>query len=230
MEKQTVLIIAAHPDDEILGCGGTMSRLVQEGHSLHVAICGEGVTSRSDVLPETEKAQRIDALQQCCRKACGLLGVNPPLFFNFPDNRFDTVPLLDIVKNVEVLIDKYKPDTVFTHHAGDLNIDHVILNRAVLTATRPMKGASVKDIYCFEIPSSTDWNFQHFSPSFRANLFYDIHEFLKVKIEALKIYESEFCSFPHPRSEKAITAIARRWGSHVGMEAAEAFEIVRVMR
>jgi LmbE family N-acetylglucosaminyl deacetylase len=230
MEKQTVLIVAAHPDDEILGCGGTMSRLVQEGHNIHVAILGEGITSRSDVLPKTEEAHRINALQQCCRKACGLLGVNAPLFFNYPDNRFDTVPLLDIVKIVEELIEKYKPDTVFTHHAGDLNIDHVILNRAVLTATRPMKGASVKDIYCFEIPSSTDWNFHHFSPPFRANLFYDIHEFLKVKIEALKIYESEFRSFPHPRSEKAITAIATRWGSHVGMEAAEAFEIVRVIR
>ena len=224
-----ILIIAAHPDDELLGCGGTIARLSREGHNIFVAILGEGITSRF-AMREQANPKLIRDLQDCSRRVGQMLGVKDLTFFEFPDNRFDTVPLLDIIKPIENLIMDLQPHTIYTHHGGDLNIDHAILNRAVLTATRPAVAPSIKTVYAFEVVSSSEWTFQSLNPVFLPNTFVDISKTLETKIEAMKIYESEMRPFPHPRSSKALISNAQRWGSVAGIEAAEAFALIRDVR
>jgi LmbE family N-acetylglucosaminyl deacetylase len=181
-----ILIVAAHPDDELLGCGGTIARLSREGHSVFVAILGEGVTSRFERRDQADR-KLIQALQDSIRKVGQMLGVKDLTFYQLPDNRFDTVPLLDIIKPIETLIMDLKPQVVYTHHGGDLNIDHAIINRAVLIATRPPAASTVKTVYAFEVVSSSEWTFQSLNPVFRPNTFIDVSETLETKIEAMKI-------------------------------------------
>lgn len=225
----SVLVVAAHPDDEVLGCGGTIARLTQEGHDVYIAILGEGVTPRYEKREEADQTL-VKELQGRCKKAAGLLGVKDLFLYDLPDNRFDTVPLLDVVKIIEGLIERLQPRVIYTHHGGDLNIDHVIVHRAVLTATRPMQDQPVREIYAFEVPSSTEWSFQQFAPGFHPNVFVDISKTVNVKIKALSCYDTEVRAFPHPRSPEAICAISRRWGTVVDREAVEAFEMIRSIR
>jgi len=156
-----------------------------------------------------------------------LSGARDLFLYDLPDNRFDTVPLLDVIKIVEELIERLRPRVIYTHHSGDLNIDHVVVHRAVLTATRPVASCPVREIYAFEVPSSTEWAFGQFQPAFRPNVFVDISATLETKVQAIALYESETRPFPHPRSPEVLRAIVRRWGSVVGLEAAEAFELLR---
>jgi LmbE family N-acetylglucosaminyl deacetylase len=125
------------------------------------------------------------------------------------------------------VVRRISPCVVYTHHGGDLNIDHAIVHRATLVATRPTSDSPVRDVYAYEVPSCTEWAFGGTSPPFRPNVFRDISGTLPRKIEAMRMYQSEVRAFPHPRSPGAIEAIARRWGSVSGVEAAEAFELVR---
>ncbi|MEP6644680.1 MAG: PIG-L deacetylase family protein [Acidobacteriaceae bacterium] len=224
-----VLVIAAHPDDEVLGCGGTMARLAHDGHAVHIAIIAEGITSRhSD--RGAANAGDLARLHQQAHAAATTVGAKDVVLFKLPDNRLDTIPLLDVTKLVEELIQKLQPEVIYTHHPGDLNIDHGVVHRAVLTATRPLAGQCVRQVYAFEVPSSTEWAFQNVEPAFRANVFVDISATLDAKIAALACYESEVRKFPHPRSPEALRAIATRWGSVSGCEAAEAFELIRSIR
>jgi LmbE family N-acetylglucosaminyl deacetylase len=225
----TILVVAAHPDDEVLGCGGTIARKSHEGHDIFVAILGEGITSRYDRRDQADK-ELLANLREKSRKAAEELWVKDLFLYDFPDNRFDSVPLLEIIKTVESVIQEIQPDVVFTHHGGDLNIDHVITFRSVLTATRPMAGSTVKQIYAFEVPSSTEWTFDNLSPQFKPNVFIDVSTTLETKIRAMGIYNSESRPFPHPRSREALRVIAKRWGSVVGCHAAEAFELIREIR
>jgi len=224
-----VLVISAHPDDEVLGCGGTIARLAREGERVYLAVLGEGITSRYEDRKEADPSL-VDGIRHRCKEAAKTLGAEDLFLFGLSDNRFDTIPLLDIVKKIEKLIGNLSPTIIYTHHEGDLNIDHSITYRAVLTATRPIQGNGVRDIYTFEVPSSTDWAFHQSGQSFQPNVFMDITETLETKIQALSVYETEMRAFPHPRSAKAIQANARRWGSGVGCEAAEAFELIRSIR
>jgi LmbE family N-acetylglucosaminyl deacetylase len=169
----------------------------------------------------------IEALRTSSREAAKLLGLQEISFYGLPDNRFDTIALLDIIKIVEEIIDRFHPAVIYTHHSGDLNIDHSMVCRAVLTATRPMQSQPVKEIYSFETPSSTEWAFHQYEPAFHPNVFVNIFDTLDLKIRAFSSYETEGRPFPHPRSAVAIRAIAQRWGSTVGCEAAEAFELIR---
>ena len=221
-----ILIVAAHPDDEILGCGGTIARLINEGYKAYTLILGEGITSR-DAVRDTEKREKeIRKIRECAYKANETIGVKEVFIHDFPDNRFDTVPLLDIVKAIEKIKNKVKPDVIYTHHRGDLNIDHKITYNAVLTACRPLKGETLKAIYSFEIPSSTEWNYPY---SFNPNVFTEITQTVNKKIRALRCYESEIREFPHPRSEGLIKSTARRWGCAAGLKSAEAFEAIRIV-
>jgi LmbE family N-acetylglucosaminyl deacetylase len=223
-----VLVVAAHPDDEVLGCGATIARLAQEGHEIHIAILAEGITSRYSQRAEADPSLLRD-LHADSRQAASMLGAVDVSLHGLPDNRLDTVPLLDVIKIVEALIDKISPSRIYTHHGGDLNIDHAVVNRAVLTGTRPVPGCPVREIYLFEVPSSTEWAFQQFENSFRPNTFVDVEQTLEVKIRAMACYRSEARAFPHPRSAEALRAGARRWGSVAGCEAAEAFQLVRAI-
>ena len=223
-----VLVVAAHPDDEVLGCGGTIARLAQEGHDVYIAILGEGITSRYQQQEEAVQAQ-VKALHARSRQVAELLGTKDLFLYNLPDNRFDTVPLLGVIKMIEELVQRIQPKVIYTHHGGDLNIDHIITHRAVLTAARPITECSVKEIYAFEVPSSTEWAFGQFQP-FHPNVFMDISATLEAKLKAMELYESEVREFPHPRSLEALQAVARHWGSVVGCRAAEAFELIRAVR
>ena len=224
-----VLVVAAHPDDEILGCGGTMARLAQEGHEVHIAIMAEGMTSRYAQRAAAD-SDKLSHLHRQAEAASRKVGAKKIALFKLPDNRLDTVPLLEVVKLVEELVQSLRPEVIYTHHPGDLNVDHGVVHRAVLTATRPMAGQPVREIYAFEVPSSTEWAFQTIAPPFHANVFVDIGVTLDAKLEAMACYDTETRPFPHPRSPEALRAIAMRWGSVAGCSAAEAFELVRSVR
>ncbi len=220
-----VLVVAAHPDDEVLGCGATIAKLAAAGYEVFLAILGEGVTSRYAAREQADKKLILE-LRKTAEKVREYLGAKKLFPFDFPDNRFDTVPLINIIKTIEGLIKEIEPQIVFTHHTSDLNIDHVITHRAVLTATRPLSGCPVNEIYAFEIPSSTEWSFGQFG-SFQPDTFCNIENTIEMKIRAMSLYETERRELPHPRSPVALKATAQRWGSVVGMQYAEAFETIR---
>ena len=224
-----VLIVAAHPDDEVLGCGGTILGLGRAGHRVSLVILGEGLTARGAAREGAAPAALAD-LRACSTEAARVLGAHEVTHHGLPDNRFDTLPLLEIVKLVEAEIARVRPRAVYTHHGGDLNVDHAVVHRAVLTATRPVPGQGVRELYAFETPSSTEWAFTAAPAPFRPNVFVDIGRDLEGKLGALACYPSEVREFPHPRSAEGLRAIARRWGTVAGCAAAEAFELVRHLR
>lgn len=221
-----ILTIAAHPDDEVLGCGGTIARLTKEGHAVSIAVLGEGITSRYSRQEDADKKVVRD-LQKRSHQVAKLLGVKDLQIFDLPDNRFDTVPLLDIVKILEGLIEKINPECIFTHHSSDLNFDHGLINRATLIATRPVGDTSVKTVLAYEVPSSTEWAFQTIQLDFHPNVFIDITGTLDTKLKAMQLYVGETRQYPHPRSSESLRAIACRWGSVSGLKSAEAFQLIR---
>ena len=221
-----VLVIAAHPDDEVLGCGGTIARLAAEGHAVSILILANGLTSRPG-FDETTAAAQLRVHHDRAARAGHLLGAREVTLAGFADQKMDTLPLIDITQRIEREIARVRPELVFTQHGGDLNMDHVVTYRATLTATRPMRGVCVRRLLAYEVPSSTEWSFQRFEPVFRPSAFYDIAPFLGKKIAAMQVYESEARAFPHPRSPEALRAYAQRWGSVIGADTAEAFELVR---
>jgi len=225
MEK--ILIIAAHPDDEVLGCGGTAARLNKKGYEITTLILGEGISSRDDLRDMKKGEKDILELKGEAKRANAILGVKEVFFHDFPDNRFDTIPFLDIVKIIEKIKNQIKPEIIFTHYEKDLNIDHQITYKAVITATRPLEEETVKEIYSFEIPSSTEWSYPL---SFSPNMFYDISETIDVKIKALKEYKSELKKYPYPRSLEGVELTAKNWGMKVGLNYAEAFKTVRIIK
>jgi LmbE family N-acetylglucosaminyl deacetylase len=213
-----ILVIAAHPDDQILGCGATFRKYILEGNEIYCLILGEGMTSRqSDDI-------NLDYLGECTKKANDIIGFKETYWYKFPDNKFDSIPLLEIIQIIEHYISLINPITIFTQAKGDLNIDHGITFQAVMTACRP--GCStVKEIYCFETPSSTEWAFDG---SFKPNVFVKVTDVeLNAKMAALECYTTEIREYPHPRSIRAIGARAEYWGQVAGAEYAEAFELVR---
>ena len=220
-----VLVVAAHPDDEVIGCGGTIARLASEGNHVTVAILGQGAVSRYTSNNQNSMAN-VKTLNKQSLEAAQILGIADVKHFNLPDNRFDSVDHLSIVKSLEELSSKLMPDVVYTHNGGDLNIDHAITFRATMTCFRPIPSSSVSALYTFEVASSTEWAFSKFPPIFVPDTFVDISKFLNTKINALQVYEEEMRDFPHPRSIKGISIQAHDRGSRVGVSAAEAFTTV----
>lgn len=230
-----ILILVAHPDDEVLGMGGTILKHSQKGDYVKVVYFATGVTSRRSTNHknnptydqnrnevETIKKQ-IEELRKDAKKSCKILRVKELKFYDFPDNEMDTVSLLKIVKSIEKEIKETKPDRIYTHHYNDLNVDHKVMFNATLTACRPI-GSYVKELISFEVTSSTEWSYPvHFNP----NYFVNIKAQLSGKIKAMQAYQNEVRVFPHPRSIENLRNVAERWGSISGNSAAEAFEIIR---
>lgn len=225
-----VLVIAAHPDDEVLGAAGTMVWHCHQGDKVAILILGEGLGARFPTREEAFKAshrKRFTGLQREMEQAHKRLGITRTFRREFPDNRFDSVDLLDLVKAVEQVIQQVRPQVVYTHHAGDLNVDHRLTCEAVLTACRPLREESVERLLSFEVLSSTEWAPPQAGRAFLPNVFVDIGPFVGRKLSAMASYRSELRPFPHPRSLQAIRDQARLWGAKAGVEAAEAFVLIR---
>lgn len=218
-----ILVIAAHPDDEILGVGGTLRKHVKKGDSVYCLILGEGVLSRggsnkdvADLKKETEESTKV-------------IGFKEVIYGRLEDNKFDSVPLLDVVKEVEKIVKKVKPSIVYTHHLGDVNVDHKVCFEAVMTACRPCNPDCPKEIYCFETLSSTEWQIDS-NKVFFPNVFVDISKEIEDKVKAMKKYKSELRDFPHSRSIEGIISLASLRGVQAGVKAAEGFYLARSIR
>ncbi len=215
-----ILVVAAHPDDEALGCGATMARYAAGGTPIEVLFLTDGVGAR--------RAQDEQVLERRTRseQACSVLGIQPPRFSDFPDNQMDSVPLLEVVQVVEKMISEFAPSVIYTHHGGDLNVDHRVCHHAVLTACRPQPNATVRSIYGFEVPSSTEWASEAL-PEFRPARFVDVSSWTHAKTAALAAYGDEIREWPHARSLEAVDALMKWRGASVGLERAEAFSVIR---
>lgn len=224
-DSETVLAVVAHPDDEILGVGGTLSRHA-ETDEVHVCILSDGVTARYE--ERTKKAENeIQRRRERARSACDHLGVKSVHIHEFRDQHFDAVPLLELIQTVEAKIDQINPSVVYTHHYGDLNIDHELTCKAVQTATRPLRDSSVKRVLAFETLSATEWSLPEPSNAFSPTVFVNIADHMEAKLDAITKYESELGEPPHPRTTKTIRQNAHVWGAKTGVEAAEPFELLR---
>lgn len=217
MTIRRVLVVAAHPDDDVLGCGGYMARLAAEGAHVDVLLLSDGVTSR-DVQP-----QAVLDRQESARAALTVLGVGAPHLEHFPDNAMDSVPLLDVARAVTERVESLEPDTLITHSMTDLNVDHRLTAEASLIAARPQPGSPVRHVLQFEVPSATGWrpSAQAFDPRFHV----DVTRYVHAKLSALRCYDAEMRPWPHARSYDAVEALMRWRGAAVGAEAAEAFEV-----
>lgn len=215
-----VLVVAAHPDDEVLGCGGAILKHVRNNDIVQVVFLADGFGSRDSGVDRNRQADDV----------ASFMGCEPPIFLNLPDNQLDTLPLLNIVKEVEIIVDRFKPDIVYTHHFGDLNIDHQITHRAVITACRPVPGFCVKEIYSFEVLSATHWQSQSMGGAFLPNCFVNITDYIELKIQALQFYDEEMRESPHARSLNSVNYLSKFRGCFVGVENAEAFFIERLIK
>lgn len=220
---KTVLVVAAHTDDEALGCGGTIAKHVAQGDVVYAVFFADGVTSR----PGATSAE-LELRTAAAAKAHSILGIKQSFMLGLPDNRMDTVPLLDTVQKLEAVIDEVQPSVIYTHHYGDLNIDHRITHQAVMTACRPVPNSQVKEIYAFEVLSATEWNTPG-TCSFTPHLFVDITEHLEAKMSALAAYQLEMREAPHSRSIINAKRLAELRGNAVGVGAAEAMMAVRLV-
>lgn len=223
----TVLVVVAHPDDEVLGAGGTISKRTRSGDRVVCLVLGDGVSSRYDS-PDRVAREEIERRREQAQQSGEILGIDGWYFRDFPDNRFDAVDLLDLVKEIETMAEQEQPDIIYTHHSGDLNIDHQRTHRAVMTAFRPEPGCTVQEIYSFEVLSSTEWHSRGAGDLFAPNVFVEVEEEdWARKLEAMRCYSDELEPFPHPRSEEAIESLAKRRGSQAGHPLAEAFVLER---
>lgn len=219
-----IMVIAAHPDDEVLGCAGTIAHHVAMGDHVHIVFMSNGVGSRNNTVSE----QDVSIRQDSAKKVATLLGTKLPVFLDYPDNRMDSIDMLDITQAVEKIIQTKKPRVIYTHFPGDLNIDHCITHQAVLTACRPQKQSSVRAIYCFEVLSSTEWNSVS-SRTFVPNVFVNITDHWDKKLQALECYAGEMRDSPHSRSINCVTALATLRGETHGCYYAEAFMLERML-
>ncbi len=218
-----VLIVVSHPDDEVLGCGGIILKHISKGDQVYILILSDGETSRD---------QGVDLVKResNARKVADMLGVTHLYLEKLPDNQCDAIPLLNVVKIVEGVVKKVQPSIVYTHNSYDLNIDHQIAFRAVLTACRPQPNFFVKRILAFEVLSSTEWQTKERSTLFCPTVYEDITDFIDKKIEVLKIYQDELREYPHPRSIEGVRVLAKYRGIESGYRFAEAFQLIRELK
>jgi len=220
---KSILVIAAHSDDEALGCAGTIAKHTAEGDHVHVLFMTDGVGSRRSSVDEVSERHHLS------QKALDILGVKSSENFDLPDNEMDTLSLLNITKLIETIVDKLKPEVIYTHHLGDLNIDHQITHKAVMTACRPQPDMPVREIYAFEVLSSTEWQTPGLLP-FQPNVFVDISDVITIKKKVLQVYKKEMRKPPHSRNiENALRVNAMR-GNTIGCDFAEAYVCLRLLK
>ena len=225
--SDSVLVVAAHPDDEVLGCGGTILRHVEAGDQVEILIVAEGATSRQQQRDRLNAKNELNELAFAAEKARSILGAAGIELLDLPDNRLDSINRLDLIKQIEEKIDRHQPKIIYVHHAGDLNIDHRRLHEAVVTACRPTPGNTTRRLLSFEVASSTEWQPPGSAPAFQPNWFVDISAQWERKRQALEAYSSEMRAWPHARSIDALEHLARWRGAQVGVNAAEAFCLLR---
>ncbi|MDB4303584.1 PIG-L family deacetylase [Desulfosarcina sp.] len=218
--SKKVMVIVAHPDDEVLGCGATIARHSDQGDDLALLVMADGETSRNTV--DWNKETRDEGLYAAAK----ILGIKEVYVENYPDQKMDTIAILDIVRSIENKINKWRPSVIYTHHGGDLNLDHRITHQAVMTACRPQPDSLIDAIYTFEVLSSTEWA-SSVDTQFRPTRACDISKYLDIKLVALECYHKELREFPHPRSYEAVMHLAKIRGAQYGVEAAEVFFIER---
>lgn len=221
---KTVLVVSAHADDEVLGCGATMVRHTAEGDQVYTCFMTGGVGARRGGGNVEAELRR-----EAAKRAGAILGVKEQYSFEFPDNQMDSVPLLEVTKAIEGVIQEVQPDVVYTHFQHDLNIDHQRTHQAVMTACRPQAGHPVKEIFAFEVLSSTEWQSVG-APAFQPNVIVSINQYFDKKVAALQCYEEEMREFPHSRSYKTVEALAIYRGATYGVDKAEAFRLERLLR
>ena len=223
IQNNQVLIIVAHPDDEALGCAGTIAKHIAEGDSVNILFMTNGVSARNNINVIDEKIRSEGMIN-----AMKTLGVDKYQCFDFPDNKMDTLALLTVVQAIEKVINNIQPNVIYTHFAYDLNIDHRITHKAVMTACRPILGSSVKKIFSFEVLSSTEWQ-SHSVPKFSGNYIVNISQYWQKKKQVLACYQQELRDFPHSRSLECIEALATLRGATHGFTKAEAFQVERII-
>lgn len=228
MINKKILVVAAHPDDEILGCGATLLNYKRKGFKIKTIFLCDGESSR--VLSKKKITHLIQKREIQAIKVSKMCKFLYPEFMQFPDNKLDSLPLIKIIKKIEDKILSYRPDIIFTHSQQDLNIDHQIVCRAVITATRPLSKTFVKSIFSFEIPSSTECNFSEDNNIFKPNFFVDVTKTINQKLKALKIYKSELRKSPHARSLTGVKTLAQYRGNQIGVKYAEAFCLLRSLK
>jgi len=207
-----ILVIVAHPDDEVLGMGATIKKLAKK-NVIHLCVVSEGASA------QYKDKKMIKVRKEACKKAGKILGISHVSFLDFPDMRLDSIPHLEINRELEKIIHKYGPKIVYTNYFNDLNKDHKIVYDSTLVATRPFS-SSVKELLCFELPGPV-------CKPFCPNIFENITKEFSHKIRALKCYSSEIENFPHPRSLESIENLAIYRGIQAGIPKAEAFELIR---
>ena len=214
-----ILIIAAHPDDEWIGCGGSILKHLKDGDKVKTIFLSDGYSSRN-VKDKSRNESAISLMKE--------IGAEKPIFFDFPDNRLDSVDLLDVIQKIESVNKHFDPDIIYPHYQNDLNIDHRIAFQATITAYRPMPGKKKPTIYQFEVLSSSELAVNN---GFNPNTFCDIEAFFEMKISFLKkYYDDEMRDFPHSRSYETISSLAAFRGSSVGIKSAEAFKLLREVK
>ena len=224
---EKILVVAAHPDDEVLGCGGAIARHGDAGDHVQLLIVAEGATSRQQQRDRSQASVDLFALDLAAQRAASILGATGVELLDLPDNRLDSLDRLDLIKQIEERIERHQPQVVYVHHAGDVNVDHRRLHEAVVTACRPTPGHPVRRLLSYEVASSTEWQPPGSAPTFQPNWFVDISAQWPRKREALAAYASEMRPWPHARSIEAVEHLARWRGAQVGVEAAEAFCLLR---
>ena len=227
--REKVLIVAAHPDDEVLGCGGTIAKHSKSGDEVKILIVAEGSTARQPRRNKDDALEELTTLKKAAEVAASLLGAHELEMLGLPDNRMDSLDRLDVNKLIEEQIHSYNPSIVYTHHCGDLNVDHRRLHEAVVTACRPIPNHPVKHLLSFEVASSTEWQTTGSGQGFHPNWFVDITEHWNQKYEALKAYSSEMRPWPHARSLEGVEYQNRWRGAQVGVNVAEAFMSLRYL-
>ena len=215
-----VVVLGAHPDDEILGAGGTLARHVLDGDEVHAIVVADGASSRAS------DEMRI-ALEKDAARAAEAIGFTSIRLESLPDQRLDTVPFIDLTQIIESILNDIEPHVVYTHFPGDVNVDHGLVARATWTACRPYARPQLRRFAVFETPSSTEWAWPVNDSSLQPNHFVDITETLDKKIAAMECYRSELREYPHPRSSRSLRERAAFWGSQVGRLAVEPFRILR---